>query len=237
MRVRSLAGVLLIVAGLCFAQVRKHKEAEPPSDRSAKTEFHNSDVTVRELDIAAGGSEPVSADTHDYLLVSLGSNSLLVTGYQTEFELKFGDGDMQVVQGGWPHKLQNESSHIAQLVMVEVERGLFPRSAQCGLGSKDCAETRYGQSGEGEYRQTTLFETDTANLYRVRLGAGVAMHQHDDVRPHLIIALTPFEGHVDDKHFSLQPRQTYWHDGSMHEVGNDGSGEARFLILELKKKY
>ncbi|MDT8067423.1 MAG: hypothetical protein ROO76_04580 [Terriglobia bacterium] len=239
---RTLRVLLFVVAAasVLLAQGRPGKPArmQPTvAEQTGKVEFHNSEVTVRELDIPAGGSEAVSADTHDYLLVSLGNNSLRVTGYQTDFELKFGDGDIQVVQGGWPHKLENESSHAAQLVMVEVARSLFPRSARCGLGSKDCAETRYGQSGAGEYRQRTLFETDTANLYRVSMGAGVNMHQHDDVRPHLLIALTSFQGHADNKTFSLQPRQAFWHDGSIHEVGNDGSAEARFLILELKKKY
>lgn len=240
MRTLRLLLFVLAAGSVLLAQGRPGKRARTQPDaaeQTGKVEFQNSDVTVRKLDIAVGGFEPVSADTHDYLLVSVGDNSLRVTGYQTDFELKFGDGDVQVVQGGWPHKLENESSHVAQLVMVAVDRNLFPRSARCGLGSKDCAETRYGQSAPGEYRQTTLFETDTANLYRVRLGAGVNMHQHDDVHPHLLIALTPFQGHADDKNFSLQPRQTYWHDGSIHEIGNDGSAEARFLILELKKKY
>ncbi len=194
-------------------------------------------MTVRKVDIPAHGSEPVGEDVHDYLLISYGTNSLRVTGYQTDFELTFADGDIQVLQGGWPHKLNNESNHSAQLVMVEVDRNLFPKSARCGLGAKDCAETRYGQSGAGEYRQTTLFETDTANLFRVTLGPQVDIHQHDDTRPHLVIALTSFRGHANDEKFFLQPRQTYWHDGTVQELGNDGTDQARFLILELKMKY
>ena len=234
MRAFYLISVLLFASNLTIAQ---HQSQPAGKAQSGKVEFHNADVTVRRLDIPIGASEPVSADLHDYLLISYGSNSLRVTGYQTDFELSFADGDIQVLQGGWPHKLSNEGTHPAELLMVEVSRNLFPNSARCGLGAKDCAETRYGQSGSGEYRQTTLFETDTANLYRVILGSQVAMHQHEDTRPHLIIALSPFEGHADSESLSLAPRQVYWHDGTIQELANDGASQARFLVLELKQKY
>jgi hypothetical protein len=243
MRLRTLfcISALLLTAIPVLPQQRSPKPAaKPPTpavDPFSSVEFHNPDVTARKLDIPAGASEPVSADLHDYLLLSYGDNSLRVTGYQTDFRLSLADADIQVLQGGWPHKLTNESTHSAELLMVEVARNLFPKSARCGLGAKNCGETRFGQSGAGEYRQSTLFETDTANLFRATLGPGVAMHQHDDTLPHLIIALTPFQGHADDAIFTLQPRQVFWRDGSVQELGNDGSAQARFLILELKQKY
>ncbi len=242
MRALTLICALLIVNTLALPQHRSTKPAaKPPStavaDPYSTVEFRNSDVTVRKLDIPAGAAEPISEDLHDYLLISYGSNSLRVTGYQTEFELNFADGDIQVLQGGWPHKLTNESTHNAELVMVEVERNLFPKSARCGLGAKNCGETRFGQSASGEYRQSTLFETDTANLFRAALGPQVGMHQHDDARPHLVIALTAFQGHADNESFTLAPGQTFWHDGPIQELANDGAAQVRFLLLELKKKY
>ncbi len=241
MRRLILICALLMLSISALSQHRSPKSATksppPTASRFSTTVFHNGDVTVRKIDIPAGGSEPVSADIHDYLLISYGNNSLRVTGYQTDFELSFADADIQVLQGGWPHELNNQATHTAELLMVEVARNLFPKSARCGLGAKNCGETRFGQSAAGEYRQSTLFETDTANLFRGTLGPGVAMHQHDDTRPHLIIALTPFQGHADNETFTLQPRQVFWHDGSIHEIGNDGPAQARFFILELKQKY
>ncbi len=241
MRRLTLICALLMVSTSVVSQHRSpNPAAKPPSpaaDHFSTSVFHNADVTARTLDIPAGASVPVNADVHDYLLISYGSNSLRVSGYQTDFELSFADADIQVLQGGWPHKLTNESKHVAELLMVEVDRNLFPKSARCGLGAKNCGETRFGQSAEGEYRQSTLFETDTASLFRATLGPGVAMHQHDDTRPHLLIALTSFQGHADSATFTLAPRQVFWHDGSIHELGNDGPAQARFLILELKQKY
>jgi hypothetical protein len=241
MRGLILLCALLMVSTAVLSQHRSSKPTAKPTtpaaDPCSTAKFHNTDLTVRRLDIPAGASEPVSADVHDYLLISLGSNSLRVTGYQTDFKLSFADADIRVLQGGWPHKLTNETTHPAELLMVEVARNLFPKSARCGLGAKNCGETRFGQSAAGEYRQSTLFETDTATLFRATLGPGVAMHQHEDTRPHLVIALSPFQGHADSATFTLQPRQVFWHDGSIHELGNDGSAQARFLILELKQKY
>jgi redox-sensitive bicupin YhaK (pirin superfamily) len=241
MRGLTLICALLMASTVALSQHRTLKPAakplSPAADPFSASVFQNADVTARKLDIPAGASAPVSADLRDYLLISYGDNSLRVTGYQTDFRLSLADADIQVLQGGWPHKLTNESTHPAELLMVEVARNLFPKSARCGLGAKNCGETRFGQSGAGEYRQSTLFETDTANLFRATLGPGVAMHQHDDTRPHLIIALTPFQGHADDAIFTLQPRQVFWRDGSVQELGNDGSAQARFLILELKQKY
>ena len=241
MRGLTLICASLMVSTLALSQHRTPKPAakhpSPAAERFSASVFQNADVTVRKLDIPAGGSEAMSADLHDYLLISYGNNSLRVTGYQTDFELPLADADIQVLQGGWLHNLTNESAHPAELLMVEVARNLFPKSARCGLGAKNCGETRFGQSAAGEYRQSTLFETDTANFFRATLGPGVAMHQHDDTRPHLIIALTAFQGHADSATFTLEPRQVFWHDGSIHELGNDGSAQARCLILELKQKY
>jgi hypothetical protein len=173
---------------------------------------------------------------HDYILISFGTTSLAVSGYQTNFDLPLADGDVQVLQGGWPHKLENHSAETAHLVLVEVTRELFPKSAICGLGSKNCHETKYGQSADGEYRQTTLFQTETAKLFRVQLGPHVGMHQHEDGLPHLLIALSAVQGHADQDTFTLRPGETHWHPGSMEELANDGATEARLLILELKQK-
>jgi hypothetical protein len=240
MRALRLIAILFVAGTPLFAQHRLPKPAKlraESAEHFGAVAFHNPDVIVRKLDVPAGAAEPVAVGVHDYLLISFGASSLRVTGYQTDFELTFADGDIQVLQGAWPHKVQNQSTAPAQLVMVEVERNLFPRSATCGLGAKNCGEVRFGKSAEGEYQQATLFETDTAKLFRVKLGAGVAIHQHDDGRPHLVVALTAFQGHADGDSFTLQPRETYWHPGSMQELVNEGSVDARFLILELKRKY
>lgn len=239
MRALCVVALVSITATIALAQHRlARRSTAPPAPQSFDTlELRNPDVLVRKLDIPADAFESVPATVHDYILVSFGDNALRVTGYQTDFQLSFANGDIEVLNGGWPHKLNNESGRVAQLAMVEVERNLFPKSASCGLGAKSCGETRFGKSAEGEYSQATLFETDTAKLFRVQLDSQVGMHQHNDGRPHLLIAITSFEGHADAEAFSMQPGETHWIPRSIDELTNDGSSQARFLILELKQKY
>lgn len=240
MRALVLIGLLSIAGNLLPAQqhLKKPTRTAPSAfDRFSTVELQNADVSVRRLNIPAAESASISAGVHDYLIVSYGKSSLVVSGYQTRFDLDLADGDMQVMQGGWPHKLENHSTEAAHLVLVEVARNLFPKSAACGLAAKNCGEVRFGKSAQGEYQQTTLFETDTAKLFRVQIGAEVAIHQHADGRPHLLIALSPLQGYADGETFTLAAGDTSWHPGSMEELVNTGSSDARLLILELKRKY
>ena len=239
MRALCVLTLLLMVAISSVAQHRTARPSapQPASESFGAVELRNPDVLVRKLLIPAGAMQSVPSNVHDYLLMSFGDCTLRVTGYQTDFQLSFANGDIEVLQGGWPHKLKNESTTPAQFAMVEVERNVFPKSAVCGLGAKNCGETRFGKSAQGEYSQATLFETDTAKLFRVQLDSQVGMHQHNDGRPHLVVAITPFEGHADNDTFSLQSGEALWVPGSIDELTNDGSSQARFFILELKKKY
>ncbi len=236
MRVLSLISLLFIAATFSDAQ-RPQKPADTSLDRYSKVELRNSDVIVRKLDIPADESVSLGAATHDYVLVSFGPSTLAVSGYQTNFDLTLADGEVQVMQGGWPHKVENHAGSTAHLLLVEVTRDLFPKTAICGLGAKNCHETKYGQAAEGEYRQTTLFETETAKLFRVHLGSHVAMHQHSDGLPHLLIALSALQGHADEDVFTLRPGEVRWHKGGIEELANDGIADARLLILELREKY
>lgn len=233
-------GILSIAGNLLSAQqhLKKATRTAPSAfDRFSTVALQNTDVSVRRLNIPAAEWVSVSSGVHDYLIVSYGKSSLAITGYQTKFDLDLADGDMQVMQGGWPHKLENHSTEAAHLVLVEVARNLFPKSATCGLAAKNCGEVRFGKSAQGEYQQTTLFETDTAKLFRVQIGAQVAIHQHADGRPHLLIALSPLQGHADGEAFTLAAGDTYWRPGSIDELVNDSSSDERLLILELKRKY
>lgn len=231
--------LLLAVLILCNAGAAQHRQqkrpvAVTPPDPFTKVEFRNGDIIARRMSIPPSGSVPVGAAVHDYLLISLGNSELVLTGYQTNFEMKMADGEMQVLQGGWPHKLQNTSAKPAELVAVEVTSGVAPKEALCGLSAANCHDVRTGSSAEGEYQQTLLFETEPAKLFRVHIGSHVAMHQHADHRKHVIIALSPLAGHVDQQQFKLSPGEVFFHADGFEDLLNDGDSGAHFLILELK---
>jgi hypothetical protein len=207
----------------------------PETDHFTNVEMRNPDITVRKLSIPADSFAPVSASSRDYLLISIGKNTIAAVGHSNSFEMTLDDGEMQVLKGGWPHKLVNKSHETAQLIAVEVSPNLAPQSAICGLAAQSCQEVRFGKTSQGEYEQAELFETNTAKLFRVRLGPQVTMNQHSDDRKHLIVALSHLQAHAGQDSFKLQPGDTYWHIGSFDGLSNDDTSDAYMLILELKK--
>jgi hypothetical protein len=235
MRLRLLLAVL-VLSSLCGAQRPKPKRSVgvAPPDPFTKVEFKNADITARRMNIPPAESVPVGAGVHDYLLISLGNSELAITGYQTNFEMKMADGEMQVLQGGWPHKIQNTAAKPAELLAIEVAGGVSPKEALCGLSAANCHDVRTGSSAEGEYQQTLLFDTELARLFRVHLGSHVAMHQHADNRKHVVIALSPLSGHVDQQAFKLNPGEVFFHADGFEDLVNDGDSGAHFLILEVK---
>ena len=232
-----LALIVLLIVNAGFAQHRPVKKALSTAvtqDQYSSVQFRNSDVVVRRFNIPPGESTSVNGSVHDYVVVSYGQSSLAFSGYQTNFEMNLADGEIQVLQGGWPHSVKNQAQSPAELITVEVVQNIAPKTAVCGLGAKNCYQTKFGKSAQGDYQQALLFETDSAVLYRAQLGPGVAMHQHNDNRRHLIIAVTPLEAHVANQSVSLKRGETYWYPGAFDEIGNDGSTNATMLILELK---
>lgn len=197
-------------------------------------QIQNPDVSVRRLNIPAGESVAFGPEMHDYVLISLGSSNVAAVGYQTNFEMTIGDGEMQLLQGGWPHKLVNESRKPADLIAIESKRGLALQKPLCGVGGPGCRETHSGEAAGGTYMQTTVFETDAAKLVRLQIGPEVAMHQHLDNHDHVIVALTPLQAHADSQTFTLKRGDSFFLKGGFEELGNDSGKPATMLILELK---
>jgi hypothetical protein len=196
--------------------------------------LRNPSVTVRKLTIDPESSTSIPASTHDYIVVALTPTKLRATGYQTDFELQLGGGDMQVVQGGWQHKLENHGSSAAEVIAIEVARNIDPRHATCGLSATNCNEVRFGRAESGDYSQSALFETATTKLVRVQLGPGGGLRLHADKRNHLLIAITAIDAHMDSGHVSLKPGEVTWVDGGFDELVNDSNSDAQLLIVELK---
>ena len=203
-------------------------------ERYSTTLLQNADITLRRLNIPPHEETPIAANTHDYLLISIGSNSITVKGETNAFDLTFGPGEMQVVEGGWKHALVNKLETEALLFMIEPARNIAPKAAICGLGAKTCSEHRFGETAEGTYVLNLQFETETTKLYRLTMGAGVAMQLHGSGKKQLVIALSPFEGHSDNEKFNMKAGDMRWMPLGFEELGNDGKAEVRVLILELE---
>lgn len=232
--------IVLLVAGSCYGQrapARKPFIKAPPAqaeERYSTTLLHNNAVTVRRLNVPPGAEAPINANTHDYLVISIGSNSITAKNDKTSFDLNLRPGDMQVIDGGWQHVILNRGTSEAELFMIEPAHNIDPKNPLCGLGATTCSEHRFGETPEGTYNQYVQFETETTKLLRLTLAPGVRAHLHEDKNPHLIVALTPFKGHQDKQSFDMRAGDMRWVPSGFDELGNDGTAEVRLLILELR---
>jgi mannose-6-phosphate isomerase-like protein (cupin superfamily) len=245
MRRMPLLFAIISLSIFALAQRTQPRQSQPDSQKLVPSVpaadrvgggllLRNPSVTVRKLNIGAQSSTQMPASTHDYIVVALTPTKLQVTGYQTNFELQLGGGDMQVVQGGWPHKLENHASSPAEVIAIEIARNIDPRHATCGLSAANCNEVRFGKAEGGDYSQSALFETATTKLVRVQLGPGGGLRLHADRRNHLLIAVTDVDAHMDSGRVSLKAGEVTWVDGGFDELINDGTSDAQLLIVELK---
>lgn len=232
--------VLLILVSICASQQRTHKnrnaaESSPPAVEHYSTSLlNNADITIRRLNIPVGAAAPIAASTHDYLVISVGTNSVSVKGDTNSFDLDLKPGDMQVIDGGWQHAIVNRAASEAELFMIEPARNIGPKQAICGLGQKSCREHDFAETPQGTYNEILQFETETTKLYRLSIDPGVSAGLHLSGEKFLIIALTPFQGEQDAEKFDLKAGDMRWIPAGFKVLGNDGTNEVRLLVLELK---
>src|SRR5438105_8406591 len=84
-----------------------------PGDLKFDHCFHavleNDRVRVFRVDVPPHGSTGLDAHHHAYVLLSLGKNKFEVSGPGNSFPFEMEDGEMQVLNGGWAHRLNNLS--------------------------------------------------------------------------------------------------------------------------------
>jgi hypothetical protein len=210
-----------------------------PVEMANDSHFHvtmkNERVRVLRLDLAVGESTPINAHQHDYIVVALEASQFEAAGGMSRFTFQLADGEMQVITGGWPHKLVNTGTVPAHLILVEVVKGIAPTRAACGLGGRPCSQVRFGKTIEGSYTQTMLFETETVRLLRGELGPNGSLPEHTDRADHVVVPLTVLRtGDEFEQPTDQQPGSAIWRPDHLGTVKNLGEQDARMLILEIK---
>lgn len=224
-----------------YASVRKNPSSRIPSPAGVDADSHfrrilaNTQVRVYRVTLGANEATLLDAHPHDYIVVSLGTNEIEAAGEgNNHFPLEMNDGEAQVLTGGWPHKLVNRASQTANLLVLEVARGISPHESVCGLSGRSCNQARFGKTVEGRYSQSLLFETSSVRLFRAELGPGDALPSHTDAADHLLVTLT--DARLIDG-FDEVPKpagDATWAPGGLSNLKNSGPQEARILILEIK---
>ena len=197
-------------------------------------------LSAYNLTVPPHGSTLIAPHAHDYLLVALKKADLKLSGtHDNAFELHLEDGGMQVVNGGWAHQVLNLDDTAAVLIEIDVESGIRPARAICGLSASECSGGRFGKSDEGTYSQSTLFETPSVKLTRVLLGPGGVLQEHSHSGPEILVPLTPVHLAHDDgvRAYQMDVGVGEVHSfaaPTSHRIKNLGSEPAQFLEFERK---
>ena len=102
--------------------------------------------------IPAHGTTLLAPHPNDYLVIALSSIKLEATGAAgNSYPVQLDEEGVQVIKGGWSHRLTNLSDTTAKLIEIDVLNGIAPERALCGLGVSSCFDGRFGKTTEGSY--------------------------------------------------------------------------------------
>ena len=194
-------------------------------------------LTAFSVAIPPHGTTLITPHPHDHVVIAVSSINLEATGPSgISYPVRLSDEEMQVMKGGWSHRLTNLADAPAQLLEIDVQNGIAPERALCGLAASPCTDARFGKNDEGAYATSTLFKTPKVKLTKIELGPGGVLERHGHSGSELLIALTPIQL-KDDAGSNIEKNRgeiKAYPAGTDHQLQNMGSSVARFLELELK---
>ena len=252
----AMASALVASCTLSFAlQKQPHSKPAPAPDQpeavglSDDPAFHqtfaNERVAVFQLDLAAQAATQLDRHDRDYLLLALTNAHLQATDGKHTNDLKVNPEGMQVMKGGWPHRLVNVGDTAATAVILVPAAKLDPEHAICGLAARQC---RAGEIGDelGKFTESVLFETATAKLTQAEVAAQAQIPPTEYVNPVLIVATTPAslldirqttEAGQTPSQTELQLKAgdtAYLPGGTTDALKNTGKEDARLVLLTLR---
>lgn len=210
------------------------------SDHFFRPVLTNERVSVFEVEIPPHQGSGSDLHKHDYILISLGPSHFEVANATNTYPFQMGDGEMEVLSGGWSQRISNLSETPLRLIEIDVARNIHPEHPICGLAAQECTDGQFGKTDEGSWTQSTLFATDTVKLSRVLLSGRGTLPPHSHDRSHVLIALDELQLSDDtadgaSKEIKLHPGEAFWYASAVaHSLSNMQDRDARFLTMDVK---
>jgi hypothetical protein len=198
-------------------------------DPNHKLLFGNAQARAFRVELAAHATSGSIQHGHDYFIVAVEDSKFTIvnSGLQLPFEMR--RGELQILKGGWPHRVANDSAGGIRLVEVELTRRIDPEHAMCGIGGHLCSDSSFGRDSRGNYLRTKLMETASVRVHKVQLDPGVELPQFTTSGESILVALTD----LDDGEVHLRAGEAGWQSRGAHLL-NTGTAPAEFLLLEMK---
>ncbi len=199
-------------------------------DPALRLVISNQEVKVSRINLPPHGSVSIHRETRDYVLLAITGGSLEVGGNLVDMT----SGEPVVMRGGWTHTLRSRSEQPTTWVLVETTNALQPEKAVCGLGVANCTQFRFGKGDTGEYEESTLFETLSVRVSRIKLAPATGLPTHIDRRDHLVIAVADCNLKVNGSAYDYKAGDSMWLRGALPEFLNTGAGPVQLVMLEMK---
>src|SRR5512138_3186253 len=152
--------------------VTRPRAPEALIDPAFRLALENEHVRVFRVELSPHQSTRLYQRQHDFILLALEPGDVKICSNGADQPFKMYGGEMQVLTGRWRHQLVNTADAPLHLLQIEILRDIDPGHPLCGLQASACGDVRFGKTEEGEYSETTLFETGTVKVRRVELGPG-----------------------------------------------------------------
>lgn len=231
---QTLQVALLIAVLPLLALVRPAaaEEVEITAEPSHHLAIENAYVRAFKVSVAPHAATLMHRHRHDYVFVTLGDTSISneVEGKEP-VQVKLSDGDTRFAAGNFAHIARNLSDTPFRNVTIEFLQDEKKRAEPSPWKKDSGEETSTGMHGK------ILFVKDGVRVSEIELSTKSAMPKNGHDGPMLLVAVTDLElgPNADGKgspRKALKAGDLWWSDGSSALV-NEGSGPARFVILEF----
>ena len=214
---------------------------EMKDDPAFHSELENSSIKVFKVEVAPHESSSLDVHAHDYIVLSLSKSNFKIVGENRSFPLQMETGEMQVMKGGWPQRTINLADAPLQLVELEIVHEIHPEHAMCGLSAAECRDGEFGGDANGDFTDSTLFETDSIKLSRIDLGPNGTLPKQNYVQSHVLVALAYMklsdqQTDKDPRELQLKAGEVTWYEGAVElKLANLGDQNAPIITVEFKE--
>ncbi len=222
----------IVLSALALAQPA---EVEITAEPHHHFVLENESVRVFNLEVAPHESTLVHRHRHDYLYVVLAASEVenAIQG-KAPIQLKFADGDVRFLAGGFAHAARNLASTPFRNVTIEL---LQDEKAHKIPAPKWDEERGLRVLDRGT--QDILFVKDGVRVSEIELQPGGMIPTHHHNGPHLLVAITDLEVRSDVEGQGSMPGNfkagaVKWLPGGYtHTLTNVGKHSAKFVALEF----
>jgi quercetin dioxygenase-like cupin family protein len=233
MNVRPSWLLILLACAPLYSQTPQKVEitAEP----SHHLVLQNSYVRVFNVSVKPHAATKLHWHRHDYVFITLGEADVSseVEG-KPPVTLQLKDGDTRFTAGNFAHVARSTSDKTFHHVTIE-----FLKDAQARKSPPPRWDEERGMQVLHGGTLDILFVQDGVRVSEIQLQPGGMIPAHQDVGPHLLVAVSNLELRSDvvGKAPSIRrmsPGEVAWMPGKLtHAVINAGAGPAKFITLEF----